>query len=309
MLGLSKFIQTATGKYSTILLLVFLGVETYFLIRPSVPPLDEPRAEVANDVARQVADALGRLAANDWASRYVRIARFQGDRYDHVRARIENELPSRTNCRLVTDSVFAEMRDNLAAKAGRLGVVSAVTADGMQAAPVTSLAQALELAQEEKLDYVVCGRVEDFRVELGRAYLRVTVEVADAKSRAIVFTETFESGNGAVFAGRPAQTISDAPRRSGLRIAGWILFVILLPLGTGWFWKRLLDRESNFVNVICLLFLTAIDAFLAWALIGFDLSTAWLWIFFLIATGAAATWNLFILNVLERSREAAKFAV
>jgi len=309
MLGVSKLAKLATGRYGALILVGFLAIQAYLLIRPSTPPLDAPRAEVADDVARQVADALGTLARDTWAAKYVRVARFEGDQNDQVRMRIEDELPARTNCRLVKDSMLAEIRDRLAQKAGRFGLVTAVTADNLQGQPVGSLRDAVELAQRRRFDYVVYGRVEDFRVELGRAYLRVTLEVADAAARNNVFSATYESGDGTIYASAPTDILRADTRLTALRLLGWLMFVVLLPIGTGWFWKNLLDRESNFVNVLCLLFLTAIDSLLAWALMGLWLGTVWLWLILLGGIFLSGSYNFFILNVLERSREEAKYAV
>ena len=87
MYVLSALSALLTHKIMKGVFIVFLLAQGYLLIRPSAPPLDPVRAEAAERVAAQVAEAIGAHAGGTWSSRYVRVARFQGDPGDHLRAR------------------------------------------------------------------------------------------------------------------------------------------------------------------------------------------------------------------------------
>ncbi len=308
MLGLTRLLQFGTGKYGAILLALFLVLQGYLIIRPSTSPLDPARAEAADRVAADVGEALGAYANSAWSGKYVKVERLQGDQGDHLRTRIESALQSGTNCRLVTDSMLAGLRDQVAAKAARLGIVKAAAADAWKGRPVATTGAALGVAREAGLDYVVYGVVEDFRTLNGIASLRAAIEVAGKGSAVPVFRRTFKNQSGMVFA---HVDIGRQPGKRGgasLRLSGWLLFVVLLPICTAPFWREQLERESNFVNFTCLGALTSVDALVTWSLMGFRLGTVWLGVVFTLAVVLAWSYNLLVLSTLERNREREAYA-
>lgn len=309
MVWLAKLVQLGASKYGIALLVLFLVVQGYLFIRPHTPELDPVRAQAADAVAADIAEALGTQADSAWSSKYVKVARLDGDQGDAIRTRIEAALQTRTNCKLVVDSVFAEVRDQVAAKLARLGAIKAATADRWKGQPIQTATDALALARRRGLDYVVYGAVEDFRVLHDQSFVKVAVRVAAAAAGSVVFERRFEEGDAAVFAGVTTDALRADTTRAGWRLVGWLLFVILLPVCSASFWKGLLERESNLVNAVCLIVLTLIDGLLAWALMGFWLETIWLWLILVFGAVTATIYNLLILNILERNRERGKYAV
>jgi hypothetical protein len=255
-------------------------------------------------VVKQVADALGALAGSGWSGKHVAVARLGGDEGDAIRSRIEAALPSRTNCKLVTDTMLQELRDGAAAKAARVGLATAATADAWKRAPVTTLEDAWKLGRDSGLDYVVFGAVEEFRVAGEETLLNLWVSVAEVASGAAIFHGRFPNDAGAHIGG--AFSIQDV-RRVGLRGVVWGLFALLLPMATWSFWTSLLDRESNLMNAVCLGFLTLVDTVLAWALMGFPVAASSLSLVPALAFGLAGLWNFFVLNLLEHRRKERTF--
>ena len=194
---LSRFV---TSKYGLVLVAAALAVQLYVLIGPNAPALDNVRAATADEVTSDVAATIGVLARDTWASAYVHVAPLVGDHGDHVRARIERALPDRVNCTLVTDTVLTDLRNGICAKTARLGLLDQRTADRGRTKPIGSLEEALEFARKKQLDYVVYGRVRDFRRVGHRASLTVDIAVADAASATRVLTSTFSEGAGVVYA-------------------------------------------------------------------------------------------------------------
>lgn len=301
-MGMARLIQFGATKLGIMALVGFLVFQGYLLIRPIPVPLDPVRAQTADRVTTQIVEALSEQANTAWSTKYVKVARLQGDHGDHIRRRIEAQLPVRTNCRLVTDSMLAELRDTLVAKMARLGVVKPATADRWRIKPVTDLGGAMALSETAGVDYVVYGVVEDFRALDKQAYAKVAIALADAATGETVLEQRFEAGDEQVFADiGPAVMVGDATR-AGWRFVGWLLFVLLLPVCTGTFWTQLLERESNFTNAVSLLFLTLVSTLLAWALMGFWMPTVWSWLTLGLAFMLAANWNLVVLNVIEGNR-------
>ena len=299
--------RLATSKVSVILIVIFLAVQGYLLIRPRTAPLDPVRAHAADRIAEQVVEALGEFAGKGWSGRYVNVAPFFQDQGDQIRSRIESALRSRTNCRLVTDTILAQIREEALNKASRLGIVKQVSADGWKAQPLSTLSQALALAEKAGVDFVVYGSIDDFRSLHDKVFLKMTVRVVDAENRVATFEQQFIEGSEAVFADIPSSAFVVENRRFGARMMTWVLFVLLLPLITASFWRILLQQESNVLNICCLLFLSSLDVLLAWGLMGFWLHTIWYKISLLIGFLASTTWNLFILNLVERNRLQTKF--
>lgn len=305
-MGISKLIQLGSGKYGATVLVAFMALQGYLLIRPSTPPLDPARAATADALVESIAGHIGQEAGADWSGKYVHVARMPGDPNDAIRGRLEDAIGARTNCTVVTDSLFTELRDATAAKSARLGVVDQATADSWQTRPVGSLTEALEKAQATGLDYVVYGVIEDFRALEGRTFAKADIKVAAADQAALDMEKTFTQGDAADV----AYASANIGRKNPLwRLVVWLIAVLLLPIVTSGFWSTLLERESNAANAACLLFLTLVEALLTWTLMGFWLGTIWLKVLLALATAAGAAWNLFILNVLERNRVKNKYAM
>jgi len=301
---LERLISLATSRLALVALVGFLLIQGYLVIRPATPTLDPKRAQASERVAQQVADALGALAGSSWSGKHVAVARLGGDEGDAIRNRLEAALPSRTNSKLVTDTMLQELRDAAAAKAARIGLATAATTDRWKRAPVTTLEDALKLGRDSGLDYVVFGAADEFRVAGEKTLLNLWVSVAQVASGAAIFHGRFPNDAGApVDAAGSRQDV----RRIGLPIVVWGLFALLLPMATWSFWTSLLDRESNLMNVLCLGFMTVVDTMLAWALMGFPMGMSSRSLVLPLAFGLAGLWNFFILNVLERRRKERRF--
>lgn len=309
MIRPGTLLRLGTSKYGVIVLVLFLIAQGYLLIQLHPTALDPVRADAADRLADEVVAAIGDHVQSGWSSRYVKVARLAGDPGDQIRRRIEKALPARTNCKLVKDSVLAQLRDEATARAGRLGVVDRAKADAWQGEAADSFEDALGIGRDKKLDYVLYGRVSDFRAQGKDAYVKLAVGVADIANAAVLFERTFERGEGKAI-GPPSQG-GDRPEHGGvrLRVFGWVLFALLLPICSASFWINLLDRESSAVNAACVAALTLVDVLLAWALMGFGLGSVLSGLILLVGAALAAAYNLFILNVLERNRVNAKFQV
>lgn len=306
MLVLGTFGRMATSRAGLALIAGFLLLQAWWLIRPDVPPLDPARAAAADRVAEDIAEALGEANAGAWAGRYVAVAPLAGDDTGYLRARLEEVLHAHANCRVITDTVFTEIRGEAAAKAARLGVVSRPRADRWKPAPVIRLTESLGYGRARGADFVVYGAVPEFRLGGAGVALTADVAVADVGAGGLAFRQRFTDGGPAAFA---SFMPGDENARAGRWLMGWLLFVALLPLATGGIWRNVLANESARANLAALLFLTALDGLLAWALLGFSLHTVWLKGLFGIACLAALAWNLTVLAWYERARAEAAYSV
>ena len=306
---LGKVVSLGTTRIGIVLMTAVLAIQGYLIIQPNRAPLDPVRADASDQVTNQVVDVLGTLAGNTWTDRYVKVAKLRGDYEDRIRSNIEKALQVRTNCKLVADTMLSELRDEAAAKAARIGLVKPTTADAWKTVPAATFEDALNLAKNSGLDFVIYGNISDFRAIGSRTYLSLSLGVVDVAAGKAVLQKNFQEGDTVSFAdlSSAAQTMEQKSPR--LRVAGWVLFILLAPLCTARLWTNLLDRESRMVNAASLLFLTAADALIAWALMGFRLGSVWRGTILFCALGIAGIWNLFILGAIERRRAENKFSM
>lgn len=301
------YIGEKAGKLGLLIIVAVLAVQGYMLIRPRSSDLDAARGKAADRLTAQVADILATQQAVDWTSRYVRVARLAGDYEDHVRQRFEKVLPARTNCRMVSDTLLDELRDQIAAKAARLGILSEPRADSWKLPAVRTLDEALAFGEHYECDYVLYGEVHDFRSLGERVFLKMDVAVADVAQGARVFQQAVEAGDPEIMADVSMAALQGENQRAGLRLGLWLVFTLLLPVCTWSLWRVQLERESRVVNGLCLAALTLLPAALAWGLMGFSAATALEWLTLALALGLAGCWNLYILSVIERRRVEERF--
>ncbi len=289
------------GKYGVLILIALAAFQGYQVLRPEIPALDPQRAEAATRLAEQASIAISDHAGSDWSGRYVKVARLEGDHGDHFRGLLEASLPVRTNCTIVRDSLLSEVRDGASDSMSRLGFVKQPTTDRWRNQAVTNLSQALALAKSAKVDYVVYGKVDDFRVVDGDAQAALELHLMDTAMHEDVLIERFTEGSSAVYYSA-AHLNNDAMRYTFWKCLGWALFVILLPMVTAAFWTAVLDNESNVATFLALILLTTIDGTLGWALMDFSFATVWMKVLLGLAISAGFTWNLFVLGQLESAR-------
>ncbi len=301
------YIGEKAGRLGLLVILCMVAVQGYMLIRPRSAQLDSARGKAADRLTTQVADVLATQPEMDWTARYVRVARLAGDYEDHVRMRFEQILPVRMNCRIVTDTLLDELRDQIAAKAARLGVLSEPRADSWKLPSVQTLEEALAFGESYDCDFVVYGEVHDFRSLGDRVFLKMDVAVADVTQGACVFQQAVEAGDPAIMADVGMTALQGENQRAGLRLGLWLAFTLLLPVCTWKLWRMQLERESRAVNGLCLAVLTMLPGTLAWGLMGFSAATVLEWLTLALAFALAMSWNLYILSVIERRRVEERF--
>ncbi|MFO7976950.1 MAG: hypothetical protein R6V12_20250 [Candidatus Hydrogenedentota bacterium] len=307
---LTKLVHLCTTKVGAVIMIAALLLQGYLLIRVGPPELDPLRAKAADKVTDKAAEAVVRSLGDAWSAKYVKVARLTADHNDELRNRLETALHAHANCRIVRDTVFSDIRNQLFAKAARLGILSVPRADAYKTQPITGLNEALVLAQEADADFVIFGAVEEFRRENENAEARVRIRVAEAASAACVFDDVFSASTAAsLFADYTANEEGGGFVQTGLKFLGWLLFVMLLPMATASFWRSLLEYESNLVNALCLLFLAGVAALVGWAMFGFGVPSVWETLVLFLGFMMAITWNLFVLNVLEHRRIHQKYAM
>lgn len=306
MFTLLRLAQNVGGKY--IFWSLFIGIcSAWALFHLGEMPLDPVRTQAAEQTGTQAAEALAACIGDAWSSKYIKVGRLLGDPGDHIRDEIARALPTRTNCKIIEDTLLARGWDAAMASLARIGVVTWATADSWRGKAVWLHHDAFSLLKRVKADAVVYGKVDDFRTAGFNVQLKMHLFAVDQSSDRPIFDQRFTAGGDRVLADAVPQALDDGLNHAMLRFVGWMLFVLLLPLLTSVFWKAAFEYESNLLNLAALLFLTLADALFTWTLLGFHLDTVWYKTLLGMAALAAVTWNLFALNILEDRRSEAQY--
>ncbi len=86
------------------------------------------------------------------------------------------------------------------------------------------------------------------------------------------------------------------------RALTWLAVVVMLPLAVAPLTRRMLEAESNAMNLALLAGLTAAGGLTAWALMEFRLAGWWAAPLLALAAGVAGVYNWFVLSKQEQLR-------
>jgi hypothetical protein len=277
----------------------------WMMVRPRPFPLDARRTELADEVAGKLAESLPLPSVGRPA---IVVLPFERD-------------PSGS----VTDAVRRAIQrvDRYAVQASSLWE-NVLRESGFGPQPV-ALEQAESLAASHLPgEYLLAGRVEmlSARTDMDEAVLEgVLVPVGSANPSGAPMVEVSgpQSSHAAPVAATPVRTVRlraeaihdhlaatrPAPVETypwPARLVVWLLVVLLLPLVVSPLASRALERESNAMNLVMLLGLTAITGVAALAMLGFRLETAWSAVLLLAGVGLALGYNWMVLSKLEELR-------
>lgn len=164
---------------------------------------------------------------------------------------------------------------------------------------------AVRYGARRKADYVVRGRVDQFRDIAGRAELSGEIIITSIASGEDVLVYPFRvERSGVTSLAAPGEKGAGATgwiKGAGLRLIGWLLFVILFPLPFFGVIKRVVLDGSNWVILLTLLILTA--AGLAAARILFGWGGVGQMILLLLAAGISFGYNWRFMDLIKTSSE------
>lgn len=307
MLGFGALIRSGVAKLVSLGVVSVAAYSGYQAYQTEPGQLDGERLKAAAKMAERTTAALAELDLN-WTGKYVAVGKLSGSGGDYFREHLEKAVGDVTNATVVTDSFIRRVSDAAMDSAEQLNLIDAATADAWKANPVDSLDAALRAGESAGLDYVVYGRVEDLRALPEDTYCRLHVGIADIAAGGALWAHTFEDGRVVpAGGGPPAVTSPVAGVKWWWRMAGWLVVVLAIPVLTSGLWMGVLDRESNALNAVCLVALTALAGVLAWSLMGFSAGSFVRKFFIVTGVLFAMLYNFLVLNALERTRFERKY--
>ena len=155
--------------------------------------------------------------------------------------------------------------------------------------------EALKIAEEAKVKGVLYGKLVAFESFDDGAKISVEYKLLDSTTGQVVYSGSLVDDSSPSVA---TPEIKDQAQRIPwyLRVFGWGLVVLLLPIFTISFIRTMVAKHSNKRNFFVLVVYTAIDAILAFLMVGAVFSSLWPVIIFSIAVCLAILYNLTVMS-------------
>jgi hypothetical protein len=166
---------------------------------------------------------------------------------------------------------------------------------------VNSRTEALEAVKGASVQGVLWGKVERFETVGEKVRLTGSWQLLDIQSGEVVCEGKIQEDTvtpvDEAAAQNPAVALHTEPGHPSnwapwyVRLTGFMLIVLLLPVLTISFIRTMVARRSNTVNAFMLGIYTLVDALLAFLMVGASLASGWLIAGFLAASLAALAYN------------------
>jgi hypothetical protein len=143
---------------------------------------------------------------------------------------------------------------------------------------------------------VLFGHVERFESGPGGAHLELDLTLVTVADGTVVFNKRYGKDSATGLLSNAAVQEQMRSVRPSQRFLSWVVLVLLLPVFTIAFIRAMVRKESNRVNAFTLSVYTAVDALLAYLLLGAALTGWFSVLLFIIAVGAALAYNFYIMN-------------
>ena len=286
---------------------VFFGglcllVGQHFLA-PSKPSLDSSREKLGGEVIEHL---LPVLRESRGSVRKVAVIHFAGDPTDFFTNALRERLEG-TGILEVEDTPFLER--------GRTMV-------GMKNSGEYNQQKALEYGRQHRLDGVIIGRIDQFESLNGENVVRGEVTFLDVATGECLAVFPFHEEPAAGISGwtkkddaaAPSEapgpgtapaTVQAAPEAPSImplymRVLGYLLLMLLLPVVTFAFIRQMVSRQSNRRNAFCLGIFMLADIFFALLILGMPFTGWGRFFLWLTALVLAALYNLTMMSFALR---------
>jgi len=236
-------------RLGTLGLAAYIGWTAWRSLGPHKPQIGPIRRAFADRVIPDIVEDL-RQSRGD--IRQAALLHFENDPTDYFTNRLRTEIEQSGILDLRDRTIGEKLADLLNLRHTAYG----------------SLAAALERGRKLGAQGVVFGTIHSFETRGGKAAIDVEVHLADVSSGGHVFSRRYQEQAGP--ATMVAANIEQAAKRFPWfqRLLGWLIAVLLLPVFTIAFIRAMVRRGSNKINAFVLAIYTAVDALLAFLLVG-----------------------------------------
>lgn len=274
-------ILSKIGSITLIGYIAWMGWDNLGPIKPEIGPA---RKALADKIVHEIVEDI-RISKGDF--RDVVLLHFSNDLTDYFTEKLRE---------VIWQSGVLELRDtNIAYKARnllRLRHPAYYTAD-----------EAIAKGRKFGSHCILYGVIHAFESFPGGAKIDVEVHLIDASNGQPLFTNRYgiESPHTTAISASVKETSQSFPWFQ--RLFGWLITVLLLPVFTLAFIRTMVSKGSNKTNAFVLSIYTAVDALLAWLLVGAALRSWFTILVFIVAVLAAFLYNVWIMTYALRLEE------
>ena len=289
-LSLLKGVIPAAGSLAFIIYISYLG---WMSLGPDKPVPDEKRQAIAVQSVEKIAEQLRK--ERNGISEAV-LLHFANDNSDFVSDSLRNLLNSNGVINL-EDRPFSEKLRN------KFRLINK---------GVSSREAALKSAREYKTPGVIWGKIERFESSPDGALIKGRWELLNTQDGSVVINGIIDEDStrkipvaAEAESKSPGVSAEDPAEPSGrlslpLRLAGFLLCMLMVPLVTFSFIRTLIAKGSNGINGAMLGILTLIDLILAYFMVSGAFVTPAGVFLFLGAGAAAFFYNIFMLRFAKK---------
>jgi hypothetical protein len=270
------FFQAGTMAFAAYL--AWLGWVNLGPRKPEVGPL---RKQVADQIVSQVVEDL-RAARQSVGS--AAILHFANDPSDYVTDQLRAGI-ERSGIVDLRDRTFMEKLRNIL---------------NLRHPSFGDLGPAVDQGKRLGVQAVVFGKINSFETASGGAEIDFDLSLATVDTGQVLLNKKYQREISAGLLSNAVVQEQMQSIRPAQRFLSWVVIVLLLPVFTIAFIRAMVRKESNRVNAFTLSVYTAVDALLAYLLLGAALTGWFSVLLFIIAVGAALAYNFYIMNFALR---------
>lgn len=260
---LSVASKVILGLPKTIMLIVYLGI-AYFAWICFGPEKFEPSPSREKATERIVSQMMLKIRENRGEMKTALLPNFEGDKTgyfsDCLRSKIEHSGILEVKEKAITDKIRTRLNLKLAER--------------------PSLEVVLKSAREDGVDCILWGDLARFEEVNGGVMIKGEWKLVRCSDESAVYHDTFEYDTITSTVAKIKQSVNELATDTGaaagpftriawqIRVLGYLIVTLLIPVGTFAFIRAMVKRRSNGTNAFMLGIYTVIDMVFAFFMIG-----------------------------------------
>lgn len=281
--GLMKYIP----KFGAVMLAGYLGWVGWLELGPRKPEIGPVRQKMANQAVNKIAEDLRKNRGDVYNAILLH---FANDPSDYFTKKLRSALEQRGILDLEDRSFTEKVRNKL----------------NLRHSICKTDAEAIEIGKNAEIKGVLYGRIKTFESFSGGAKIDIEYTLINTISGKVVYSGEYVYDSSKSIGANLASAEMQEQTQSipgYLRLLGWVLIVLLLPIFTISFIRTMLAKRSNSTNFFVLSIYTIIDTVLAFLMVGATLASTWTVIIFCCAIAAAFMYNISIMSFALKLEE------
>ena len=295
---LSIAAKVVLGFPKIIMLVIYLGI-AYFAWMCFGPEKFEPSPSQEKATERIVSQMLLKICENRGDMKTALLPNFSGDKTgyfsDCLRSKIEHSGILEVKEKDITDKIRTRLNLKLAER--------------------PSLEVVLKSSREDGVDCILWGDLDRFEEVNGGVMIKGEWKLVRCSDASAVYHDTFEYDTITSTVANIKQSVNELATDTGaaagpftriawqIRVLGYLIVTLLIPVGTFAFIRAMVKRRSNGTNAFMLGIYTVIDMVFAFFMIGGAFVSTAVIVIFIAASFFALIYNVMMMSFAVKLEE------